>query len=295
VARRIALLVNPTSGRGRGARAGAIAAARLREHGLHVRELAGVDAAHAATLARRAVDDGHDAVVAVGGDGMMHIVLQTIAGTGTPLGLVPAGSGNDFARMLGLPAHDPRAAADVIAAGTTRTVDAARVGDRWYAGVLSSGFDSQVNERGNRMRWPRGRARYDIAILAELRVFRPLRYRMVLDGTPHDVEAMLIAVGNGSSYGGGMRICPDAEVDDGLLDVTVLSRIGKPTFIRVFPTVFAGTHVRHPAVRVHRVHTVRLEAAGVPAYADGERVGLLPVEVTCAPGALQVLVPADGP
>ncbi len=295
MSRRIALLVNPTSGKGRGAREGTAAAARLRELGLTVDVLIGVDGTAAGGLARNAVQQGYDAIVAVGGDGMLHLVLQAVAGTGVPLGIVPAGSGNDFARLLGLPAHDPVAAADVIAAGHQRTVDAAQVGERWYAGVLSSGFDSNVNERANRMRWPRGASRYNLAILAELRVFKPVPFTIVLDGEPLHREAMLVAVGNGTSYGGGMQVCPGALVDDGQLSVTVLGRLSKVEFLRVFPRVYKGTHVLHPAISVHTARTVRLEAPDVVAYADGEHVAPLPVEVRCVPGALTVLVPEDGP
>ncbi len=289
--RRIAVLVNPTAGGGRGASAAITAADRLREHGLVADEIAGSDASSAVRLARRAVADGYDSVVAVGGDGMVNVVLQAVAGTGMPFGIVPAGSGNDFARLMGIAVHDPVAAADVIADGLLRTVDAARVGDRWFGGVLSSGFDSNVNERANAMRWPKGRSRYNLAILAELRVFRALPFTIVLDDTELHREAMLVAVGNGSSYGGGMKVCPGALVDDGLLQVTILGRISKPEFLRVFPKVYKGTHIEHPAVTVHDARSVTLRAPGAVAYADGERVGPLPVEITCVPGALQVLVP----
>ena len=289
--RRIAVLINPTSGKGRGAREGAAAAERMREHGLVADEIAGSDAASATRLARRAVADGYDALVAVGGDGMLNVVLQAVAGAGMPLGLVPAGSGNDFARLLGIAVHDPVAAADIIAEGRIRTVDAARVADRWYAGVLSSGFDSNVNERANAMRWPKGASRYNLAILAELRVFEPVHFTVTLDDRELLVEAMLVAVGNGQSYGGGMKVCPGAQVDDGLLQVTVLGRISKPEFLRVFPKVYKGTHVEHPAVTVYDARAVTLRADGVVAYADGERVGPLPVKIVCVPGALQVFVP----
>jgi len=285
------VLVNPTSGKGRGMREGVVAAARLREHGFVVDEMAGADAASAERVAHDAVADGYDAVVAVGGDGMLGIVLQAVAGSGTPLGLVPAGSGNDFARLLGVAPHQPAAAADVVARWQPRSVDAARVGERWYAGVLSSGFDSNVNERANAMTWPKGRSRYNLAILAELRVFHALPFTLVLDGVVHNAEAMLVAVGNGSSYGGGMQVCPGAKFDDGLLEVTVLGRISKPEFLRVFPKVYKGTHVHHPAVTVHAAREVSLRAPGVVAYADGERVQPLPVDIVCVPGALTVLAP----
>jgi diacylglycerol kinase (ATP) len=291
VTQRVALLVNPTSGKGRGLREGRVAAARLREHGLQVDVVVGDDGSDAQVRARRAAADGYDVLVAAGGDGMVHLVLQAVAGTGVPLGIVPAGSGNDFARLLGLEPHQPLAAADQVAAGVVRTVDAARVGDRWYAGVLSSGFDSAVNERANRMSWPRGRMRYNLAILAELRVFRAVPFRLRMDGEVVEREAMLVAVGNGSSYGGGMQVCPGARVDDGLLEVTVLGRIGKAEFLRVFPKVYSGTHVEHPAVSVHVARAVSLEADGVVAYADGERVRGLPVDIECVADALRVLAP----
>jgi diacylglycerol kinase (ATP) len=291
----MALLVNPTSGKGRGLRAGRLAATRLREHGVRVDEVVGSDVADAVERARRAVADGYDALVAVGGDGMVHLVLQAVAATGMPLGIVPAGSGNDFARALGLRRDDPAAAADLVATGAARTLDAGRADGTWYGGVLSSGFDSAVNERANGMAWPRGRMRYNLAILAELRVFRAVPFRVHLDGEVVEREAMLVAVGNGPSYGGGMRVCPAAQVDDGLLDVTVLARIGTVEFLRVFPSVYRGTHVRHPAVTTYRARSVRLEAGGVVAYADGERLRPLPADIECVPGALQVVAPAAAP
>ncbi len=289
--RSIALVVNPTAGKGRGARAGSEAASRLRDLGLTVHELTSRDGPHASALARGAVEDGHDVVAAVGGDGMVHFVLQAVAGTPCAFGVVPAGSGNDYARLLGLVPHDPIGAANVIAAGHHVPLDAGRVGEQWFAGVLSSGFDSNVNERANRMSWPKGAMRYNVAIVAELRVFRPVPFRLELDGTVVETEAMLVAVGNGVSYGGGMRICPDALPDDGRLDVTVLGPLSKAEFLRVFPQVYRGTHVRHPAVTQYRAAQVRLDAAGVVAYADGEFVAPLPVDIACVPAAVHVLVP----
>ena len=141
---------------------------------------------------------------------------------------------------------------DAVLAGRVRVVDAALANGTSYAGVLSSGFDSMVNERANRMTWPKGAMRYNLAILAELRVFRPLPFRITLDGEPLEREAMLVAVGNGTSYGGGMRVCPGAEVDDGLLSVTVLGRLSKPEFLRVFPKVYSGRTSSIPRCRCTR-------------------------------------------
>jgi diacylglycerol kinase (ATP) len=148
-----------------------------------------------------------------------------------------------------------------------------------------------VNERANRMSWPRGRARYNVAIAAELRTFRPVPFVLELDGQRWETEAMLVAVGNGASYGGGMKVCPGARMDDGLFDVTVLGPVSKLEFVRVFPRVYSGSHVDHPAVTVRRAKAVSLAAVGVTAYADGERVAMLPVTCDVVPGALQVLAP----
>ena len=289
--RRIALLVNPTSGKGRGGRLLEPVAERLRSSGVDVDVVTGRDADEAFDRVRNRVAAGVDGVVAVGGDGLVNIALQVVAGTDVPLGVVPAGTGNDIARALGLSLAEPVAAVDLVVRGATRAVDLGRANGRWFAGVLGSGFDSMVNERANRMSWPSGRSRYNLAILAELRIFRPVPYELVLDGETWTTEAMLVAVGNGSSYGGGMRVCPDARLDDGLLDVTVLGPISKPEFLRVFPTVYKGTHVRHPAVTVRRARQVSLTSSGVTAYADGERVSVLPVTCDAVPDGMHVFAP----
>ncbi len=293
--RRIALLVNPTSGKGRGGRLLEPVADRLRASGLDVDVVTGRDADEAFDRVRDRVAAGVDGVVAVGGDGLVNIALQVVAGTDVPLGVVPAGTGNDIARALGLSLDDPVAAGDLVVRGATRAVDLGRANGRWFAGVLGSGFDSMVNERANRMSWPSGRSRYNLAILAELRTFRPVPYELVLGGETWTTEAMLVAVGNGSSYGGGMRVCPDARLDDGLLDITVLGPISKPEFLRVFPRVYKGTHVDHPAVSVRRARSVSLHADGVTAYADGERVAVLPVTCDAVPDAMHVFTAAPPP
>ncbi len=255
--RDIALLVNPSAGRGRGARAAVPVLETLRRAGHRVRTVVGRDAAEALDLARAAVAGGPDALVVVGGDGMVGLALRAVAGTDTPLGVVAVGTGNDFARVNGLPVRDPRAAAErvaeAVAAGRTRRLDLGRVEGRWFGTVLASGFDSRVNDRGNRMSLPLGRFRYDAAMLAELAALRPIPYRVTFDDGPErELEAVLIAVGNGSSYGGGMRICPDADMADGLFDVCVVGPCSRTTLVRVFPLVYSGSHPRHPVVAVHR-------------------------------------------
>ncbi|MFJ5723435.1 diacylglycerol kinase [Streptomyces sp. NPDC093149] len=294
----ITLFVNPTAGSGRGARAAQPAASALRDAGFSVRTVLGEDADDALRRAREAVAGGTGALIAVGGDGMMSLALQAVAGTTTPLGVVAVGTGNDFARALGMPIRDPaaagRLAAEALKGGAVREIDLGRVGERWFGSVLASGFDSRVNDRGNRMRWVGGRFKYDLAILAELAAFKPIPYRVRLDGGPvREIEATLIAVGNGSTYGGGMRICADAAMDDGLFDVTVVGDCSRTTLLKVFPRVYKGTHLSHPRVTVHRVTSIELAAAGVTAYADGEQLGALPLTATCVPGAVRVLAPGS--
>ncbi|MEU0987551.1 diacylglycerol kinase [Streptomyces sp. NPDC005953] len=295
----ITLFVNPTAGRGRGAGAAQPAARALREAGFSVRTLVGEDAPDALRRARAAVVGGTGALIAVGGDGIVSLALQAVAGTTTPLGVIAVGTGNDFARALDLPIGDPAGAGRVTARalrdGTTREIDLGRVGRTWFGTVLASGFDSRVNDRANRMSWPRGRFSYDIAMLAELMALRPLSYRMSLDdGPPRTLEATLIAIGNGPSYGGGMRICAGAEMDDGLFDVTVVGQCTRTTLLRVFPRVYRGTHLDHPKVTVHRARSITLEAEGITGYADGESLGPLPLTATCVTGAVRVLTHGHG-
>lgn len=297
----ITLFVNPTAGRGRGAHAAQPAASALRAAGFSVRTVLGADAADALSRLRTAVREGTGAVIAVGGDGVVSLALQALAGTLVPLGVVAAGTGNDFARAMGLPVREParagRLAAEALKEGRIREVDLGRLAaapgraEAWYGTVLCSGFDSRVNDRGNRMRLPAGRFKYDLAILAELASFRPFPYRITLDDGPViETEATLVAVGNSSSYGGGMRICADAVPDDGLFDVVVVGDCSRTTLLKVFPQVYKGTHLGHPKVTVHRAAKVTLEAAGITAYADGEPLGALPVTARCVPGALRLLV-----
>lgn len=286
------MLVNPVAGRGRGARAAERAIPQLQHAGLGVTPLEGRTGEEAAELAAAVVRSGTDALVVVGGDGMVHLALQALAGTDTPLGIVPAGTGNDVARMLDIPRKDPRSAVSAVIGGRTRALDVADVAGTRVATVVATGFDSRVNERANAMTWPTGQMRYNIATLAELRVFEPIRYTLELDGEPYALEAMLVAVGNGPSYGGGLRICEGAVPDDGWLDVVVIKPISKPELVRVYPRLLTGGHVRHPAYEHHRVRTVSVAAPDVVAYGDGERLGRLPVTIRVVPDAVRVFVPS---
>jgi len=291
VARQIALLTNPSAGKGRGTRTAAIALPRLKEAGFAVRSLVGRDASEALALAQRAVADGVDTVVVVGGDGMVHVAVQAVAGTGVPLGVIPAGTGNDVARYFDIPRNDPQRAADIVVGSRTRTVDLARAGATWFVTVLAAGFDAVVNERANKMTWPRGQMRYNLATLSELRVFEPLPYTLELDGRVVRLDAMLVAVGNGPSFGGGLRITHGAEIDDGLLDVVIIKPMSKVELLRTYPKLYTGGHTRHPQYEHHLVREVTVASPGIVAYADGERVGALPLTVEAVPNALTVLVP----
>lgn len=287
--REIALLTNPTAGKGRGARARDAALARLRSVGIAVRAMEGSDPDQALSLAREQVAAGVDALVVVGGDGMVNIGAQAVAGTETPLGIIPAGTGNDVARYFDIPRKDPGTAAERIIAGDVRTVDLAKVLDRYFVTVMAAGFDAVVNERANRMTWPRGQMRYNLATLAELRTFQPLPYILELDGNVIHTSAMLVAIGNGPSFGGGLRIAEGALLDDGFLDVIVIKPMGKLELVRTYPKLFKGTHVTHPQYEHHRARRVTVAAPGIVGYADGERFGPLPATVECVPGALKVL------
>jgi diacylglycerol kinase (ATP) len=291
VAGTVALLANPRAGRGRGARLAGPVREALTGAGLDVLVLAGESGAESTALAAEAVGGGIDAVVAVGGDGLVHCVVQALAGTGVPLGIVPAGGGNDLAGALGIPA-DPGAAVAVIAAGRTRDIDLGRT-DRgvWWAGVLNAGFDSQVVARAERMRRPRGPLRYDLAAYLEIAHLRQHRMTVTLDGVAREQPVTLVAVGNSPRYGGGMRIAPDADLDDGVFDVVVADAMTRRTLARLKPLVRAGTHVRHAQVRVARATEVTLAGPDLPAYADGEAIGVLPVTTTCVRRVLRVLVP----
>ncbi|WP_214109193.1 YegS/Rv2252/BmrU family lipid kinase [Acrocarpospora catenulata] len=291
--RRLTVLVNPAARGGRGLRLLGPVLTRLREGGCEVTVLTGTSADEALALARTAVAAAPDALVAFGGDGLVHLALQAVAGTDVPLGIIPAGTGNDIADAVGVPHKDPLRAADAVTGGTVRMIDAARItpGGRWFAGVLACGFDSRVNERANRKTWPPGMAKYLLAVAEELRSFAPIPFTLTLDGERVTQEAMLVAVANTRSYGAGMRICPDARPDDGLLDVLVLGALPKTAFLRTFPGVYRGTHTAHPAVRIVRVRSVTLDAPDVIAYADGERVGPAPLTCEVVPGAVRVLTP----
>ena len=297
---RVTVLTNPASGHGNAPHAAEKAVERLQQRGIDVVAIVGSDAEHARRLLHAAVEKGTDALLVVGGDGVISDALQALACTDIPLGIIPAGTGNDHAREFGLPTKDPVAAADVVADGWTETVDLGRIRDRkgvtkWFGTVAAAGFDSLVTDRANRMRWPRGRMRYNLAMLAELSQLRLLPFRLMLHGRDEIVtDLTLAAFGNTRSYGGGMLICPNADPGDGQLDITMVHSASRTRLIRLFPTVYQGSHIGLDEVTTARATSVEVESPGINAYADGEYACALPAEISAVSGALRVLRPKGG-
>ncbi len=321
----LAALVAPDAGSGRRRASGAAVLPALAELGHDVVDVTARSAAATVAAARRQVAAGVAALVVVGGDGTVQLGASAVAGTGVPLVVLPAGSGNDTARALGIVAprggvRGARAAArrihDALTPGAPRRcVDLLAVrgaGEdaeepRWVVSVVAAGFDAAVNARANTWArsWPRGapgRARYTAAVLRELPAWRPRPYRLVLDGVASDHEAVLVAVAGTTTYGGGLRIAPHAVPDDGLADVVVVGALTRAALLAMLPTVFAGLHTRHPAVTVHRAASVGVELldvrrdaaldaepAPVVAHGDGEALRPLPLVCQVVPGALELL------
>ena len=300
----LGLVINPTAGKGRGTQAGRRVHEFLRSRGHKVEDLSAATLAQATDRARAAAVQGLDALVVVGGDGMVHLGVNVVAGTGLPIGIVAAGTGNDIARSLGLPRSDVEAAVAAVEHGLLdgpRRVDAVRVGSpahaahEWYLGVLSCGFDAAINARANEMTWPKGSGRYVRALLTELGRFQPYGYRVTVDDVVWESAGTLVAVANTPWFGGGFQIAPDARIDDGLLDVVVAGPFTKRGVVRIFPGIPQGKHLSHPAVDVLRGRSVLIEPFAdlgpVPpvAFADGERVGPLPLRVSIDAGVLSVL------
>lgn len=292
---RASLVVNPESGRRAARRLAGPVAAELRRHVPNLLAAAGVDVAGTRDLVRAAVQRGDDAVIVLGGDGTVNLAAQILAGTSTALAVLPGGSGNDLAATLGIP-RDPVAAAGhvgrALQGGTRRALDLGRVeGGGWFSTVLCTGLDAKVNLRANRMRWPRGPRRYELAVLTELALLCPRTVRLVTDtGCELTRSAILVAIGNTASYGAGVRMCPAALPDDGLLDVTLIEAVTRRRFARLYPAVARGEHTGLPGATMLRARSVRIEGdARWPVYADGEPQGHLPVSVTCTPAALTVV------
>ncbi|MBF6172150.1 YegS/Rv2252/BmrU family lipid kinase [Nocardia blacklockiae] len=307
--RSVLLVTNPLSGQGRGLTAAAAATAHFTARGVQVTPVHGETAADSVRSVRAALTEGTsapDAVVCAGGDGLVCLALQALADSGVPLGLVPGGTGNDLARELGIPDDDAAAAVDIVLGGNVRPIDLGEIdsptvraeygGPLRFATITGTGFDARVTLRANRMRRPKGSLRYTVAALAELTGGLAVPYRIELSGgdaadSVVETDAVMVAVGNGRTYGGGMLICPDARLDDGLLDLTVVGAMSRLDMLRMLPALSAGKRIDHPAVHQYRAATITLTAPSAPATADGEPAGVLPAVFRALPAAQAVLVP----
>jgi len=286
-----ALVINPVSGQGKGVTVGTYVAGFLQQRSINYTIVTGNSSVSLLDHLQTFIDKNPQCqgVIAVGGDGLLHILLQRIVPAQIPFTLIPAGTGNDFVRTLGWDLQEIDQQLNSVLTTEPSAIDLGLVDGEWFGAILSTGFDSVVNEKANTMQWPKGPMKYNAAIAIELPRFKPRHYEITLDDRTMSTEAMLIAVSNGRSYGGGMLVCPNASISDGYFDVMVLHPVTKLEFLKVFPKVFAGTHVTHPAVEIVRSKTIRIESKAV-AYADGERIGQLPVVAECINSAVQTWV-----
>jgi len=280
------VVVNPKAGMGAAASLATQVVGFLQSHQIAYRMISPNSAAETKALVRQLLQSGEATkLLSIGGDGLFHLLLQLAIEFKVPLAITPGGTGNDFYRTLGWFEHDLTDYLQHLNSAAPSLVDVGVVDGEYFGAVLSSGFDSVVNERANKMKWPKGPAKYNVAIALELPKFKAIEFKIFADEKVLEVEAMLIAIGNGRSYGGGMQVCPDADLHDGLFDIMILHPVSKLEFIKVFPTVYKGTHIEHPQVEVIRAKRIRIESSAV-AYADGERIGQLPVQVESLPQSL---------
>jgi diacylglycerol kinase (ATP) len=280
------VVVNPKAGMGAAASLATRIVGFLQSREITYRMISPNSAAETKLLVRESLQRGEATqMISVGGDGLFHLLLQLAIEFKVPLAIAPGGTGNDFYRTLGWFGHDLDLYLDHLFSTKPTLVDVGVVDGEYFGAVLSSGFDSVVNERANVMKWPKGPAKYNVAIALEFPKFTPIEFKIYADEKCLEVDAMLIAIGNGRSYGGGMQVCPNADLQDGLLDIMILHPVSKIEFIKVFPTVYKGTHIEHPQVEVIRAKQVRIESSAI-AYADGERIGQLPVQVESLPQTL---------
>ncbi len=282
------LAINPASGRGRAQRQAKLASEYFRSRDIDVREIEGRSLQDFREKLLICLDSEEvSGVIALGGDGFIHEIIQHLVSRDIPLGVIPCGTGNDFARSIGVFDLPFTRQLELIEKHDATHIDLGRVQDQWFAAILSSGFDALVNDRANSMRWPRGRMRYNIAMIEKLIALRPHSYRIRVDERYLEVQATLVTVANGSSYGGGMKVCPDASINDGLFDVMVLGRVSRIELLKVFPKVYRGGHVGHPAVTFYRCNEIDIDGSG-SSFADGEPIAQLPLRAKCVSAALKV-------
>ena len=280
-----AIAINPKSGQGRSIPIGEEAVKYFADKKLEYRVFSGSNAQDLQSQLETFVD-GHrvDGIISVGGDGLAHLILQVAVPRRIPFAIIPAGTGNDIVRTFGWSLENIQSQLDRVTSTAPEAIDLGNVDSEWFAAILSTGFDSIVNERANQLKWPKGPQRYNVAIARELPRFTPIEYEITTDTRTFTTKAMLIAIGNGRSYGGGMLVCPQAQLNDGLFDVVILEPVSKIEFLKVFPKVYSGSHLTHPKVSSFRTRKISIQADAV-AYADGERIGSAPISAECIPAA----------
>jgi len=292
---RAALVTNPRAGRGKGLRAAAQAEAVLRAAGWRMETLLTEGPGDAVRLAQQAARGGCDVVLACGGDGTLSEVLTGLRGTTVAASVIPAGTGNDFCRTVGI-RRGPAEAARQLLTSEAVAVDILAVNAEalWCVNIVGIGFDARVARRINRRRrLTAGLAAYLSAVVQELVMYRSDSLCVETDGMQWQGAALLVAIANARSYGAGMLIAPSAEIDDGLLDVVVVEDLGRLEFLRSFPQVLRGTHLGHPAVRTWRGREVRVtaRAEAVPVLVDGDIRCETPLSVRVVPGCAWMLLP----
>jgi diacylglycerol kinase (ATP) len=290
---RVCLVVNPQAGRGRAGRFAVRVWTLLRRTFRDLEMVLSQSARHVTEVASEAVRAGYDLLVGCGGDGTVHHLLPSLFGSSVTLGIIPLGSGNDLARGLGLPC-EYGAACEVLARGRARAFDLARIGDRFFASVASVGLSAEVNRLANARAtagWGR-RWRYLGALLQVIPSYAPRPLHLVVDGHELEREVVLVAVGNGAFFGGSFRILPDAQMDDGWLDLCLVNRLERQRILRAIPSVYRGRHRGHPAAEFYRARRIRiLSPEPLSVFADGEYVQETPVTIEIIPRAIRVIVP----
>lgn len=276
--------------------AGVHAERALREAGAQVMVLTGSTAEQTRSLAKQAVHQHPDGVVVVGGDGTMMGIVDVLANAEVPVTLVPAGTGDDLARALGIPTDDALAAATVAVRGHPRRIDVASVESqgrrRFFLTIAALGFDAKVSERTNTLRYPRGRARYYLALLIEVMRLSSTDFLVRFDGgAAESLPGILLAVGNTASYGGGMPICRGAVPDDGLLEIVHVAPVGRLRLLRLFPLLLRGEHLARREVHRLSASEVHVSSPGLLVYADGERVGADECVISISPMSLNMMMP----
>ncbi|MBU2548981.1 MAG: YegS/Rv2252/BmrU family lipid kinase [Proteobacteria bacterium] len=289
---RVLLLVNPSAGGGRAPAAADEAARVLSERDVAFARVESVSTDDLTRQARAAAESGVDRVVVVGGDGSFHYALNGLVGTDIPVALISCGRGNDFRRNAGLPKGIPQAV-DVALDGEIRPLDLIWTGSRYYIGVGGVGFDSEVTECANtQIPLFTGTLAYTLAVFYMLYAFVPKRLRIVHDQGVYENQVMLAVFGNSKSYGGGMKITPEAEMDDGLIDVVLAERLSIPSLLGLLTKVFSGSHLGHPAVKSFRTTRAELTSPDkMELYGDGEYIAPVPVTLEIRPRAVKVMSP----